>query len=125
MRFHLPQADSTICRGRGDRAGMADRVRHRQRRHPRRTRRAKLRFPLCCLLPRGVDRLIVAGRYISGNHVAHSYRVMPIAMATGHAAGVCAALATRTGKLPQDVPADEVQQELRAQGASLRDGVGA
>ncbi|MDQ3763908.1 MAG: FAD-dependent oxidoreductase, partial [Actinomycetota bacterium] len=82
-------------------------------------------IPLRCLLPRGVDRLIVAGRCISGTHVAHSsYRVMPIAMATGHAAGVCAALAARTGKLPRDVPADEVQQELRAQGANLRDGVG-
>ncbi|HEX2263995.1 MAG TPA: FAD-dependent oxidoreductase, partial [Pseudonocardiaceae bacterium] len=82
-------------------------------------------IPLRCLLPRGVDRLIVAGRCISGTHVAHSsYRVMPIAMATGHAAGVCAALATRTDKLPRDVPAEEVQQELRAQGASLRAGVG-
>lgn len=46
---------------------------------------------------------------------------MPIAMATGHAAGVCAALATRTGRLPRAVPAEEVQQELRAQGTSLRD----
>jgi glycine/D-amino acid oxidase-like deaminating enzyme len=82
-------------------------------------------IPLRCLLPRGVDRLIVAGRCISGTHVAHSsYRVMPIAMASGHAAGVCAALATRTGKLPRNVPANEVQRELRAQGASLRAGVG-
>jgi hypothetical protein len=75
-------------------------------------------IPLRCLLPRGVDRLVVAGRCISGTHVAHSsYRVMPIAMATGHAAGVCAALATRTGRLPRDVPADEVQKnyERKAQ----------
>lgn len=82
-------------------------------------------IPLRCLLPRRVDRIIVAGRCISGTHVAHSsYRVMPIAMATGHAAGVCAALATRTGKPPRDVPAAEVQKELQAQGASLRDDVG-
>jgi hypothetical protein len=82
-------------------------------------------IPLRCLLPRRLDGMIVAGRCISGTHVAHSsYRVMPIAMATGHAAGVCAALATCTGKLPRDVPADQVQQELRAQGASLRDDVG-
>ncbi|MDQ4102781.1 MAG: FAD-dependent oxidoreductase [Actinomycetota bacterium] len=82
-------------------------------------------IPLRCLVPRRLDGMIVAGRCISGTHVAHSsYRVMPIAMATGHAAGVCAALATCTGKLPRDVPADQVQQELRAQGASLRDDVG-
>lgn len=78
-------------------------------------------IPLRCLLPRDVDRLLVAGRCISGDHVAHSsYRVMPIAMATGQAAGVCAALAARSGKPPREVPAAQVQKILRAQGASLR-----
>jgi hypothetical protein len=57
--------------------------------------------PLRCLLPRDADRLVVAGRCISGTHVAHSSRrVMPIAMATGQAAGVCAALAAHTGRPP-------------------------
>ncbi|MFD0366753.1 FAD-dependent oxidoreductase [Streptomyces sp. NPDC059071] len=78
-------------------------------------------IPLRCLMPRGLDRILVAGRCISGDHVAHSsYRVMPIAMATGQAAGVCAALASTTGALPRDVPVRAVQDELRAQGASLR-----
>lgn len=78
-------------------------------------------IPLRCLLPRGVDRVLVAGRCISGDHVAHSsYRVMPISMATGQAAGVCAALASAAGRLPREVPVGEVQRELRAQGASLR-----
>ncbi|MFC8794615.1 FAD-dependent oxidoreductase [Streptomyces cinereoruber] len=45
---------------------------------------------------------------------------MPISMATGQAAGVCAALASTRGDLPRDVPAGTIQQELRAQGASLR-----
>ena len=57
--------------------------------------------------------------------MAHSsYRVMPIAMATGQAAGACAGLAARTKRQPRDVAATEVQRELRAQGASLRDGDG-
>jgi hypothetical protein len=41
-------------------------------------------IPMRCLLPQRTDRLIVAGRCISGTHEAHSsYRVMPIVMATG------------------------------------------
>jgi hypothetical protein len=77
-------------------------------------------IPLRCLLPQRVDRLVVAGRCISGTHEAHSsYRVMPIAMATGQAAGVCAALAAREGKAVRDVPAAEVQTELRRQGAEV------
>jgi hypothetical protein len=78
-------------------------------------------IPLRCLLPRGAEGLLVAGRCISGTHEAHSsYRVMPIVMATGHAAGVCAALAARSGAVPRMVRAREVQRELVRQGASLR-----
>jgi hypothetical protein len=44
---------------------------------------------------------------------------MPIAMATGQAAGVCAALAARVGKAVRDVPVADVQGELRRQGAAL------
>ncbi len=76
--------------------------------------------PLRCLLPQRVERLVVAGRCISGTHEAHSsYRVMPIAVATGQAAGVCAALAARARKAPRDVPTVAVQAELARQGADL------
>jgi len=81
-------------------------------------------IPLRCLLPREVNRLVVAGRCISGTHEAHSsYRVMPVAMATGQAAGVCAALAARVGKGPRQLSAVQVQRELTRQGADLH-GVG-
>jgi len=77
-------------------------------------------IPLRCLVPQCIDNLLVAGRCISGTHEAHSsYRVMPIAMATGHAAGVCAAISAGSGKPPRDIPARDVQQELIRQGASL------
>jgi hypothetical protein len=77
-------------------------------------------IPLRALLPRGVDGLLVAGRCISGTHEAHSsYRVMPIAMATGQAAGVCGALAAKRRTSPHAVPAELVQEELRRQGADL------
>jgi hypothetical protein len=83
-------------------------------------------IPLRCLLPRDTSRTLVAGRCISGTHEAHSsYRVTPIAMATGHAAGVCAALAARRRAEPRDVPYADVQAELVRQGASLRPQVAA
>jgi hypothetical protein len=41
-------------------------------------------------------------------------------MATGQAAGVCAALAVRTDKAPREVLTAKVQAELVRQGASLR-----
>ena len=44
---------------------------------------------------------------------------MPTAMATGQAAGVCAALAAASGEAPRGVPARMVQLELLRQGANL------
>jgi hypothetical protein len=77
-------------------------------------------IPLRCLLPQNTDRLLVAGRCLSGTHEAHSsYRVMPIAMATGHAAGACAALAAKAGAAPRAIAARDVRAELERQGASL------
>jgi hypothetical protein len=45
---------------------------------------------------------------------------MPIAMATGQAAGICAALAARDGLSTRAVPVAEIQDELIRQGADLR-----
>jgi hypothetical protein len=77
-------------------------------------------IPLRSLLPRGIDGLLVAGRAICGTHEAHSsYRVMPVSMATGQGAGVCAALAAKHSCTPREVEVREVQVELRRQGAML------
>jgi glycine/D-amino acid oxidase-like deaminating enzyme len=78
-------------------------------------------IPLRALTPRGLERLLVSGRCISGTHEAHSsYRVTPIAMATGHAAGICAALAAARRCTTRDVDHRDVQRELLRQHASLR-----
>lgn len=75
-------------------------------------------IPLRCLIPKAAERLVVAGRCISGDHEAlSSYRVMPISMATGQAAGVAAALSVRRRAPVRAIEAAEVQQELRRQGA--------
>lgn len=77
-------------------------------------------IPLRCLLPRTLDRILVAGRCISGSHEAHSsYRVMPVAMALGQAAGVCAALAANRHVTIREIPYRHVQEELLRQGAIL------
>jgi hypothetical protein len=44
---------------------------------------------------------------------------MPVSMATGQGAGVCAALAAKRGVPPREVDIREVQVELRRQGAML------
>lgn len=82
-------------------------------------------IPLRALIPKNVDNLLVAGRCISGTHEAHSsYRVMPISMATGQAAGICAALSAKGRKGVREIPARDVQVELLRQGAHLESGTG-
>lgn len=61
-------------------------------------------IPYRCLVPRGCDNLLVAGRCISGtSEAAASYRVMPACCALGQAAGTAAALCLQTGTTPAKV----------------------
>jgi hypothetical protein len=74
-------------------------------------------IPYRCLIPRGLDRLLVAGKPISTTHRAHgSTRVPGTSMATGHAAGVAAALARTSVR---DVNIRELKRRLLEQGAIL------
>ena len=77
-------------------------------------------IPYRCLLPLGVEQLLVAGRCISADHDAHARsRNMPACMATGQAAGVAAAIAVEEGVPVRKVPVDKVQAALRAMGMPL------
>ncbi|MBQ7720260.1 MAG: FAD-dependent oxidoreductase [Clostridia bacterium] len=70
-------------------------------------------IPYGCLVPVGINGLLLSGRNISGTHLAHSnYRVMPICAGIGEAAGAAAALAVRSGTDPRDVAASDIQKEL-------------
>lgn len=81
-------------------------------------------IPYRCLVPVGVDQLLVAGRSLSATHEAlAAVRVMPIAFAMGQAAGTAAALAVALGLPPRRVPVAELQRRLVAQGAYLGDRV--
>lgn len=66
-------------------------------------------IPLRALVSRDVENLLVAGRCISGDFLAHSsYRVSGPVVSMGQAAGVTAAIAAKTGRRPKDVPWAEV-----------------
>jgi hypothetical protein len=73
-------------------------------------------IPKRCLIPREVEGVILNGRNIGGTHKAHSsYRVMPICMNIGQAAGVIAALSIEKKKDARDLDISLVQEALRAQ----------
>jgi len=58
-------------------------------------------IPLRALIAKDVDSLMMAGRCISGDFIAHSsYRVTGNAVAMGEAAGKAAAEAAKTGRMP-------------------------
>jgi hypothetical protein len=77
-------------------------------------------IPYRCLLPLGVEGLLVAGRCISADHAAHARsRNMPACMATGQAAGVAAAIAVEEGVTVRNVSIPKVQAALRALGMPL------
>jgi hypothetical protein len=70
-------------------------------------------IPLRALISRDAKNLMMAGRCISGDFLAHSsYRVTGNAVAMGEAAGVCAALASQTSTLPSKVPFSAVADNL-------------
>lgn len=72
-------------------------------------------IPMRSLIARDVPQLLLAGRCISGDFIAHSsYRVTGTAAATGQAAGAAAALSARQGKPPADLEWSEIEESLRA-----------
>jgi len=76
-----------------------------------------LHIPYRALLPRGVRNLLVAGRAIGGDRIAHAAtRNMACCAVTGQAAGIAAALSVRTGRSFHELDADLVQAELDRQG---------
>lgn len=70
-------------------------------------------IPYRCLLPLGVEQLIVAGRCISADHVAHGRtRNMPACMTTGQAAGIAAALAVMSNAPVRSLDVGRIQKEI-------------
>jgi hypothetical protein len=77
-------------------------------------------IPYGCLLPQGVENLLVAGRAISADRDAMaSSRVMAQCMAEGEAAGAAAALCAREGLAPGALPVERLREVLKARGARV------
>jgi hypothetical protein len=77
-------------------------------------------IPLRCLLPLNLKNVLIAGRCLSASHDAHaSVRSMGQCMAMGQAVGTVAALAVRDTIAPKDVPIQQIQACLRADGALI------
>jgi len=71
-------------------------------------------IPLRALCAKDLDNLMMAGRCISGDFLAHSsYRVTGVAVALGQAAGVTAAIAAREKIEPARVSVFQVKQDLQ------------
>ena len=79
-------------------------------------------IPYRSLVPQKVKNLLVAGRCISTTHEAMgAIRVMATCMAMGEAAGRAAKLALRSGVGVDAIDVAQLQAELRARGAYLRE----
>ncbi len=74
-------------------------------------------IPLRAMIAKDVDGLMMAGRNISGDFIAHSsYRVTGNAVGMGEAAGAVAAIAAATKRLPHEVDWSEAAEKLAAMG---------
>lgn len=70
-------------------------------------------IPLRALVAKDVDNLLMAGRCISGDFLAHSsYRVTGVAVALGQAAGAAAALSVQQKRPTLDVPITQLRDAM-------------
>ncbi len=77
-------------------------------------------IPYRSLIPKKLDNLLIAGRMMSVDYVAHnSTRNTACCLVCGQATGTAAALAAKAGVSPRDLAQAELQRQLRADGALL------
>ena len=77
-------------------------------------------IPYRCMLPKGCDNLLVAGKTVSSeSQAAGGLRVMPCAMAIGQAAGAAAVIAKKCGVAVGEVSIPELRSLLTEHGAIL------
>jgi len=79
--------------------------------------------PYRAIIPLKIDGILAAGRCISASHVgAAAGKSMGNCFATGHAAGIAAAMSSKTRKTPRELNVKEIQDALRKDGVDLSIG---
>lgn len=79
--------------------------------------------PYRAIVPEKLDGLLTAGRCISATHVAASAgKSMGNCVATGHAAGIAAAMAAKKSVVPRELNVGQIQDALRADFVNLDRG---
>ncbi|MBN1857349.1 MAG: FAD-dependent oxidoreductase [Dehalococcoidia bacterium] len=79
-----------------------------------------LRVPYRSLVPRGVENLLVAGRCLSADpEGVGMLRLIPPCFATGHSAGVAAALSLSSERSPRALDINALQRAMIADGMDL------
>jgi hypothetical protein len=77
-------------------------------------------IPYRCLLPKGFNNMLVAGRCVSATHEAQaSLRIMPFCAELGQAAGIAIAMAKQGLTNARGVDTDALREELRKEGFVL------
>ena len=77
-------------------------------------------IPFRCLLPREIERLIVAGRCVSATFAAQAaIRIQQNCRSMGEAAGIAAAMCVEYGIVPRQIDAAELRRRLIASGATI------
>ena len=77
-------------------------------------------IPYRCLIPLGMENLLIAGRCVSASSEASgAIRVMPPCMGMGQAAGIAAAMASQKNEPVRKVEIKKLQKSLVEQGAFL------
>jgi len=77
-------------------------------------------IPFRCLLPTGIENLLVAGRCLSATFVAQAaVRIQQNCRALGEAAGLAAVLALEKNVTPRGIDTDELRRRLNSQGAQI------
>lgn len=77
-------------------------------------------IPYRCLVPKGLDNILVSGRAVSADHVAmSSLRTMPTCYALGQAAGTAAAIALEEKCGLKKVPVSQLHARLKDQGVAF------
>jgi ribulose 1,5-bisphosphate synthetase/thiazole synthase len=76
-----------------------------------------MHVPYRCMLPKRIQNLLVTGRAIGGDRIAHAAtRNMACCAVAGQGAGIAAALSIRNGKPLDEIDIGQLQAQLQRQG---------